>query len=127
MKNFEITEEILDDHICCILDIIDEVKEGKLTVLVGANGTGKSLIRKQVNVKLVKKYNADRNMIRHVSQQMRTELRSDMGALACIAMDSPTEPTSMASFDCIKKTMNYENWKIYAYFDCCGFICGNGL
>ena len=105
---FEITEEILDSHIEKLLDIIEGIKEKRITLLVGANGTGKSLIRKQLNVRFIKQYNANRNMVRHVSQQMRTELRSDMGALACIAMDSPEDPTSMCSFDMINKVTNYD-------------------
>lgn len=105
---FEITEEILDSHIEKLLDIIDGIKEKRITLLVGANGTGKSLIRKQLNVRFIKQYNANRNMVRHVSQQMRTELRSDMGALACIAMDNPEDPTSMCSFDMINKVTNYD-------------------
>lgn len=47
----EITEELLDKHIDNILDIIDEIQEGKITVLIGNNGVGKSLIRKQLNFK----------------------------------------------------------------------------
>lgn len=105
---FEITEEILDSHIEKLLDIIENIKEKRITLLVGANGTGKSLIRKQLNVRFIKQYNANRNMVRHVSQQMRTELRSDMGALACIAMDNPEDPTSMCSFDMIGKVTNYD-------------------
>ena len=105
---FEITEEILDSHIEKLLDIIEGIKEKRITLLVGANGTGKSLIRKQLNVRFIKQYNANRNMVRHVSQQMRTELRSDMGALACIAMDNPEDPTSMCSFDMINKVTNYD-------------------
>jgi hypothetical protein len=34
----EITDELLDKHIDNILDVIDEVQEGKITVLVGNNG-----------------------------------------------------------------------------------------
>lgn len=115
----EINNDILDDHIDKILDVIESIKEGRLTVLVGKNGTGKSLIRKQLNVKLMKKYNSRRNMVRHVSQQLRTELRSDMGALACIGMDSPTEPTSMASYDCLQQIINYnmDEKKYYIVLD----------
>ena len=34
----EITDELLDKHIDNILDVIDEIQEGKITVLVENNG-----------------------------------------------------------------------------------------
>lgn len=49
----EISNEILDEHIDKLLDVIHSIKENRITVVVGANGTGKSLIRKQLNVRLI--------------------------------------------------------------------------
>lgn len=115
----EVSNEILDEHIDKLLDVINSVKENRLTVVVGVNGTGKSLIRKQLNIRLIKDYDEHRNMVRHISQQLRTELRSDMGALACIGMDSPTDPTSISSYDLINSVMNYdmESKKYYIVLD----------
>lgn len=115
----EVSNEILDEHIDKLLDVINSIKENRITVIVGANGTGKSLIRKQLNVRLIKNYDENRNMVRHISQQLRTELRSDMGALACIGMDSPTDPTSISSYDLINSVMNYdmESKKYYIVLD----------
>lgn len=115
----EVSNEILDEHIDKLLDVINSIKENRLTVIVGANGTGKSLIRKQLNIRLIKDYDEHRNMVRHISQQLRTELRSDMGALACIGMDSPTDPTSISSYDLINSVMNYdmESKKYYIVLD----------
>lgn len=109
----EITEKILDEHIDKIINVVKNIKENKITVIVGQNGTGKSLIRKQMDVRLRRHYQTDRHMIRQVSQQLRTELRSDMGALACIAMDDPDSPTSMASYICTQKILDYDKDKKY--------------
>lgn len=115
----KISNKVLDEHIDKLVDVINSIKENRITVIVGANGTGKSLIRKQLNVRLIKDYNEHRNMVRHISQQLRTELRSDMGALACIGMDSPTDPTSISSYDLINSVMNYdmESKKYYIVLD----------
>lgn len=104
----EINDTILDEHIDKIVSIVKSINTGRITVLVGANGTGKSLIRKQINVRLMKEIGSNTGVVRHVSQQLRTELRSDMGALACIAMDSETDPTSVASFNLLETVMNYD-------------------
>lgn len=109
----EITNKILDEHINKLINIVNSIEENKLTVLVGANGTGKSLVRKQLNLRLMKDHDSNRSMIRHASQQLRTELRSDLGALACIGMDSPTDPTSIASYDCVKMVIDYDMSKKY--------------
>ena len=102
---FEITDEIIDEHIDKIVDTLDVItkKEKKLTVLVGPNGVGKSLIRKQLGVRFHDKYPKDRGIVKQVSMQLRTELRSEWGALACAAHDSEYEPTSMSTYDLIKR------------------------
>lgn len=109
----EITTKILDEHIEKLINIVNSIEEHKLTVIVGCNGTGKSLVRKQLNLRLMKDHDSNRSMIRHASQQLRTELRSDLGALACVGMDSPTEPTSIASYDCVKMVIDYDMSKKY--------------
>lgn len=72
----DITEELLDKHINNILDVINEIQEGKITVLVGNNGVGKSLIRKQLHFKWQRKYGERKSYIRAVSMQQQTENRS---------------------------------------------------
>lgn len=102
---FEITQDILDKHIDKLLDIIEEVPKQKLTILVGANGAGKSLIRKQLNVRFIKETGKRRNVVRQISMQSRTESRPDLSALSQIMHDSPEDPTSIATWHLIQEAM----------------------
>lgn len=112
----EITEELLDKHIDNILDVIDEIQEGKITVLVGNNGVGKSLIRKQLHFKWQRKYGERKSYIRAVSMQQRTENRSaDWGALGSMLHDDETSPTSLWTYYLIKNTFKLDEDKKYYY------------
>lgn len=112
----EITDELLDKHIDNILDIMDEVQEGKITVLVGNNGVGKSLIRKQLHFKWQRKYGERKSYIRAVSMQQRTENRSeDWGALGSMLHDDETSPTSLWTYYLIKNTFKLDDTKKYYY------------
>lgn len=118
---FPITQERLDSHIDKLITAINMVKEHRLTILVGGNATGKSLVRKQLNLKLAKKYGLERNAVRQVSMQMRTELRSDFGALACMAHDDPCAPTSLATWNLIQEAIGRREFALgnpyYLVFD----------
>lgn len=112
----EITDELLDKHIDNILDVIDEIQEGKITVLVGNNGVGKSLIRKQLHFKWQRKYGERKSYIRAVSMQQRTENRSaDWGALGSMLHDNKTAPTSLWTYYLIKNTFKLDDTKKYYY------------
>lgn len=112
----EITEAVLDNHIDNIIDIIGNIKKNKVTIIVGDNGTGKSLIRKQMAVRLMKEYGDNKTHCRTVSMQLRTELRSDWGALACMGHDEPEFPTSLSSFNLLQSVMNYDMKEKNDYF-----------
>ena len=105
---FEITNEVIDEHIDKIVSVLDDIteKDNKITVLVGPNGVGKSLIRKQLGIRFHNKYPNERGIVKQVSMQLRTELRSDWGALACATHDSEYEPTSMSTYDLIQQVFN---------------------
>lgn len=112
----DITEELLDKHINNILDVIDEIQEGKITVLVGNNGVGKSLIRKQLHFKWQRKYGERKSYIRAVSMQQRTENRSaDWEALGSMLHDDETSPTSLWTYYLIKNTFKLDDTKKYYY------------
>lgn len=112
----EITEELLDKHIDNILDVMDEIQEGKITVLVGNNGVGKSLIRKQLHFKWQRKYGERKSYIRAVSMQQRTENRSaDWDALGSMLHDDETSPTSLWTYYLIKNTFKLDEDKKYYY------------
>lgn len=112
----EITEELLNKHIDNILDIIDEIQEGKITVIVGNNGVGKSLIRKQLHFKFKRKYGDRQSYIRAVSMQQRTENRAETwGALGLALHDNETSPTSLWTYYLIKNTFKLDESKKYYY------------
>ena len=104
MKNYE-------DHINRILDIIDKVEFGKLTILTGSNGSGKSLIRKQLCFKLANKVDgADyRSITADVSMQRRTESNLNLGAMGGFMHDDPWNPTSLSTFQFIETLFNTFN------------------
>lgn len=100
---FEITEKILDSHIDNIIEVIDKLCERKnITVLVGPNGVGKSLIRKQLRVKFYQKTKR-KNVVSSMSMELRTGSRPELGALSGIFRDNDVEPTSMCTYSLINK------------------------
>lgn len=109
---FEITDEILDEHIDKLLDIIEQIPKHKLTVLVGGNGTGKSLIRKQLDCRFINETGLKRRIVRQISMQSRTESRADLGALSSIMHDSPEEPTSIATWHLLTEAIGRREFKI---------------
>lgn len=112
----EINEELLNKHIDNILDVIDEIQEGKITVIVGNNGVGKSLIRKQLHFKFKRKYGDRQSYIRAVSMQQRTENRAETwGALDLALHDNETSPTSLWTYYLIKNTFKLDELKKYYY------------
>lgn len=112
---FEITNEVLNSHIDNLLDLMQNMQEGKITVIVGDNGVGKSLIRKQLQFKFFHKYGKDRNYIRAVSMQQRTESRPDLDALSSCLHDDETSPTSLWTYYLIKNTFKLSPDKKYYY------------
>lgn len=105
---FEITDEILNDHIDKIIDIVNKIKTNRVTILVGDNGVGKSLIRKQLGVRFYKEYKQKRSIVRQISMQQRTESRADLGAMSSCMHDWPTSPTSLCTYDMIKQALGGE-------------------
>lgn len=85
-------------------------------MLVGNNGVGKSLIRKQLHFKWQRKYGERKSYIRAVSMQQRTENRSaDWGALGSMLHDDETSPTSLWTYYLIKNTFKLDDTKKYYY------------
>lgn len=97
----EINDNNIDNHIDKLVDLIDHLSETQFSVLVGPNGTGKSLVRKQIGVRLYKKYKY--NALRHISMELRTGTFSELGALSGIFRDNDVEPTSICTLDLIRK------------------------
>ena len=62
-----------------ILDALDQIKTGHVTILTGDNGTGKSLIRKVLCSSLRNQENDDTIKIADISMEKRTGLHAGLG------------------------------------------------
>jgi len=88
-------------------DIIKSIEPDKLTILVGPNGYGKSLIRKVLprEPKLGK--------IASTSMERRTQPNHDYDAFSSLAIDDPETATSNASFNLIDTMMTSSGDRYY--------------
>ena len=108
----DISKEHLNAHIDHIIDIMYEIEPNQVTVLTGGNALGKSLIRKQLVFAMDKKLtdlgieHDKRHMVASTSMQLRTENRSDWGALSMMAHDLPWCSTADSSFHCLQQLLN---------------------
>lgn len=93
----------VEENIKRLQTIMDSIKPNKITVLTGSNGSGKSLIRKQLCFRLSKKIeNSDyKRLVAEVSMQKRTESVADWGALSTCMHDVSWLPTSCSTYDLI--------------------------
>ena len=107
----DISKEHLNAHIDHILDVMQEIELNKVTILTGGNALGKSLIRKQLVFSFDKKLTElgiehdKRHMVASTSMQLRTESRSDWGALSGAMHDLPWCSTADSSVHCIKELL----------------------
>lgn len=81
-----------------ICDVRDNIKLHETTILVGENGSGKSVVRKQLSLLLTKKTRNSKAKLKQVSMESRT-------GVDCIGMhlmaDASWEPTSCHTYDLI--------------------------
>lgn len=91
MFTYDLTNFNFDDHIDFLIDTAKAVKKGKITVLTGPNGYGKSFLRKLVG-SLSSKYNFPK--VASISMEMRTNAKEDFSALKSIMMDGADDATS---------------------------------
>jgi len=73
-----------------------KVEIGKVTVLTGKNGSGKSMLRKILASYIADKLGKDdiKGVVSGVSMESRTQRKFDFGALNSMGIDDPTNPTS---------------------------------
>lgn len=114
----QLPDSIYEEHLNKIIDVVQSIKPHQLTILVGNNGTGKSLIRKQLNVRFAKEFNERRMFVREVSMQCRTENRSEYGALSSSLHDDPTAPTSLCTYDLLTSAFDHDFDQSHPYYLC---------
>ena len=98
----------VDERIARIQHVMDSIEPGKITLLTGSNGSGKSLVRKQVCFRLSRKIPGSNyaKLTADVSMQRRTESNPEWGALATIMHDDGETPTSCSTYHLITTMMN---------------------
>lgn len=114
-----------DKHIDNLLEALEKIEYGKVTILTGSNGAGKSFIRKQVAFHLAdKEWNGKKiefnKIVASTSMQQRTESRPEFGAFSGIMRDDPWVPTSMATYRKIKALLGQfkdETYQKYIVID----------
>jgi energy-coupling factor transporter ATP-binding protein EcfA2 len=92
----DISKKNLNNHIDRLIDILDEIETGKITILTGGNATGKSVIRKLLNCHLMKKLGCDNGVVSSISMQMRVNTPGSLlgTGLDSMMKDLPWESTS---------------------------------
>lgn len=112
---FEITDNRLEDHIDRIVTIVQQIRDGHVTVLVGPNGVGKSLVRSQLHLWFYHQTGM-RNMVRSISMEDRTGSKPELGAFCSILRDNPETPTSLCTFNLINRICGHLGEKDKGHF-----------
>ena len=102
LENFD-----FNDHIDLIVETVDKIEPNEVTVLVGPNGYGKSLLRK------ILKQNERLDKIASTSMERRTVPNHDFRALATLAIDDPETATSNASFKLVEALVKSSGIRYY--------------
>ena len=90
MNYKDTSEENLNKHIDRLLEILDGIEIGKITILTGGNATGKSVIRKILNAHLSKELDK-KNVTSSISMQLRTRGNSSLLGTGLDSMHSDME------------------------------------
>ena len=89
-----------------ILDALDQIKTGHVTILTGDNGTGKSLIRKVLCSSLRNQENDDTIKIADISREKRTGLHVGLGGGGVFLRDVEWVATSDNSLSFLYSLLN---------------------
>lgn len=101
----------LEEHIDGLADTIESTPiEGKITILTGSNGSGKSLIRKQLPFHIGRLSGIEPNKcVASTSLEARTSSNPEWGALGGAMQDTPWLPTSYATINMIENLIKIKN------------------
>lgn len=103
----------LEEHIDNLIEIAGDIKINRVSVLTGANGTGKSLIRKILSPRIGEQLKKDpefyHETVASTSQELRTGSNPEWGALGGIMRDVAWTPTSTETLNHIKQLIKIKN------------------
>jgi Fe-S cluster assembly ATPase SufC len=118
----KITKENVSDHVDQLIEISEKIDIGKVTILTGINGAGKSFIRKLSPYKLYEKKTAEKyidqkTFVSQTSMEQRTGYNADWGALSGAMRDIGWTPTSTETFHKITRLLSDEFKDKYIVID----------
>ena len=101
-------DEKLDKHIDKLIDISDNIKIGKISILTGSNSSGKSLIRKIMIQSIAAQLNCEpkNGLVISTSQERRTTNNPNFGALSGSMLDDGWVATSTSTVRQINGVIN---------------------
>lgn len=94
MNYKDISEKSIDNHIDRIIEVAESIEPNKVTILTGGNASGKSVVRKLLNVRLADKLGKE-SATSSVSMELRTSGNSGLlgTGLDHMYSDNPWEST----------------------------------
>lgn len=93
----------LNKHLDEIILKIKSIDLSKITVLTGSNGSGKSVIRKQISIRVMKELNLK---TKSISMDTRTQSNPEFGAFSSIMHDTDWISTSQNTLNLLKGLFN---------------------
>ena len=110
-----------EDRVDKVLVTVDAIpQDGSVCILTGRNGSGKSLLRKQMNFRL-----PEGARVIHTSMDLRTGSHAHMGGLAGMVRDMDWIATSNNTFGSINTAINtVSETKNYLFLDEIEIGCG---
>lgn len=105
-KPYDIENFNFDTYIKSLKTVVENIEYGKITIITGPNGYGKSLLRKLLPTI---KHEGKEIKVASVSMERRTTPNNDFSALKSMAIDDPTDATSNATCYLILSLLKQED------------------
>lgn len=93
-KLYDVENFDFEEHLSIVRKLHKEIKYGKITILTGPNGYGKSLLRK---ILVSVPHKGKEIKCASISMERRTSPNEGFGAFRSLAIDDPTDATSNAT------------------------------
>lgn len=108
-----------NEKIQSLIDIMTSIKLNKITVLTGANGGGKSFIRKMIWQHINQELGLDvkKSKVVSISMQERTQPKHQFAAFASLMIDNPEDPTSLNTYELLKSVFTADISDRYLVID----------